>query len=229
MGEVSTGQEGDVTDLAELKQRVIEGEQELAVALTQAAIAAGCSADTVFQQALFPAMDVVGQRMQAQEFFIPEVLLAARAMQACAALLRPLIVRDLTVKPIGTVVACTVSGDLHDIGKNLVCLMLEGAGFTIVDLGNNCPPEKVVEAVRRHAPNILVLSAMLTTTMLNMRAVIDALTAAGLRHRVHVMVGGAPVDARFAREIGADSYSDDAPGASTEARKHMEAVTSHPR
>ncbi len=217
-----------MTDLAELKQRVIDGEQDAAVALTGAAVAAGCSAETIFEQALFPAMDVVGQRMQAQEYFIPEVLLAARAMQGCAALLRPLIVRDLAHRPIGTVVACTVSGDLHDIGKNLVCLMLEGAGFTIVDLGNNCPPPKVVEAVRQHNPDIVVLSAMLTTTMLNMRAVIEALTAAGLRNRVHVMVGGAPVDAKFAREIGADSYSDDAPGASTEARKHMGAATSHP-
>jgi methanogenic corrinoid protein MtbC1 len=216
-----------VTDLAELKQRVIDGEQEAAVALTEAAVAAGCSAESIFEQALFPAMDVVGQRMQAQEYFIPEVLLAARAMQGCAALLRPLIVRDLAHRPIGTVVACTVSGDLHDIGKNLVCLMLEGR-LHHRGPGEQLPAPKVVEAVRQHNPDIVVLSAMLTTTMLNMRAVIDALTAAGLRNRVHVMVGGAPVDAKFAREIGADSYSDDAPGASTEARKHMGAATSHP-
>lgn len=216
-----------MTDLAELKQRVIEGEQEVAVELTRTAIAAGCSPESIFEQALFAAMDVVGQRMQAQEYFIPEVLLAARTMQACAALLRPLIVKDVTVKVIGTAVACTVSGDLHDIGKNLVCLMLEGAGFRIVDLGNNCSPERVVAAVREHAPDIVVLSAMLTTTMLNMKAVIDALSAAGLRDRVHVMVGGAPLDAKFAREIGADSYSDDAPGASTRARRHMEMVA-HP-
>jgi methylmalonyl-CoA mutase cobalamin-binding domain/chain len=157
--------------------------------------------------------------MQAQEYFIPEVLLAARTMQACAGVLRPLVVEDPAQQPLGKAVACTVSGDLHDVGKNLVCLMLEGAGFSIVDLGNNCPPERVVAAVREHAPEVVALSAMLTTTMLNMRPVIDALEAAGLRDRVFVMVGGAPLDAGFAREIGADFYGADAPGAAARARR----------
>lgn len=206
-------------DLARLKQHVIDGEQDEALALAGEAIDAGCTPDAIFKTALFPAMDEVGRRMQRQEYFIPEVLLAARTMQACADLLRPLIVADPSLRPVGKVVACTVSGDLHDVGKNLVCLMLEGAGFSIVDLGNNCPPERVVAAVREHAPDIVALSAMLTTTMLNMRKVVEALQAAGLRDRVFVMVGGAPLDAGFAREINADFYSDDAPGAAARARQ----------
>lgn len=208
-------------DWALLKQQVIDGEQDAAIGLTRAAIEAGCTPDAIFKTALFPAMDEVGRRMQKQEYFIPEVLLAARTMQACAELLRPLIVTDPSHRPMGTVVACTVSGDLHDVGKNLVCLMLEGAGFSIVDLGNNCPPERVVAAVREHAPDIVALSAMLTTTMLNMRRVVEALEAAGLRDRVFVMVGGAPLDAGFAREIRADFYSDDAPGAAVRARQRV--------
>lgn len=206
-------------DLAMLKQHVIDGEQEMAIELTQAAMDAGCAPDAIFKTALFPAMDEVGRRMQTQEYFIPEVLLAARTMQACAHVLRPLIVGDPTLKPVGKAVVCTVAGDLHDVGKNLVCLMLEGSGFSIVDLGNDCAPERIVAAVREHQPDILALSAMLTTTMLNMRKVVDALETAGLRDRVYVMVGGAPLDAGFAQEIGADFYSDDAPGASARARQ----------
>jgi 5-methyltetrahydrofolate--homocysteine methyltransferase len=132
--------------------------------------------------------------------------------------LRPLIVEGAAGRPIGTVVACTVAGDLHDVGRNLVCLMLEGAGFRVVDLGHDCPPERVVAAVREHRPQVLALSAMLTTTMLNMRRVLEALAAAGLREPVYVMVGGAPVDSAFARQIGADFYGDDAAGASAQAR-----------
>ncbi len=205
-------------DLDTLRQRVIEGEEEAAVALTRAALASGHSPEAILRGALYPAMEEVGRRMQAQEYFIPEVLLAARTMQACAGVLRPVILRERSVQPLGTAVACTVAGDLHDIGKNLVCLMLEGAGFRVVDLGADCPPERVVAAVRQHRPQVVALSAMLTTTMLNMRQVIRALEAAGLRGPTHVMVGGAPVDARFAREIGADFYSDDAPGAAAYAR-----------
>jgi 5-methyltetrahydrofolate--homocysteine methyltransferase len=213
-----------VIDLAELKQKVIDGEQEAAMELTERAIAAGCAPDSVFKEALFPAMEEVGRRMQAQVFFIPEVLMSARTMQACAGVLRPLIVTNPVMRPVGKAVACTVSGDLHDIGKNLVCLMLEGAGFQIIDLGNNCAPDKVVAAVREHRPDVVALSAMLTTTMLNMRHVVDALKAAGLRDRVHVMVGGAPVDAKFAKEIDADFYAEDAPGGSAYALRQVGAV-----
>ena len=210
-------------DLETLRQQVIDGEQEAAVESTKAAVAQGCAPDVILRQALFPAMDEVGRRMQCHEFFIPEVLMSARTMQACAGVLRPLIVEDPSMQPLGTAVACTVAGDLHDVGKNLVCLMLEGTGFDIVDLGHDCSAEKVVAAVREHRPDVVALSAMLTTTMLNMKKILDALSATGLRDRVHVMVGGAPVDASFAREIGADFYGDDAPAASAHARRLVEA------
>jgi 5-methyltetrahydrofolate--homocysteine methyltransferase len=210
-----------VIELSQLKQSIIDGDDAEAVALTRKALDAGCSPDVLFKEALFTAMDEVGRRMQCHEYFLPEVLLSAQAMQACAALVRPLIVTGSGAKPVGTALVCTVAGDLHDIGKNLVCLMLEGAGFTVIDLGNNCSADKIVAAVREHAPDILCLSAMLTTTMLNMRRVIDALQAAGLRDRVHVMVGGAPVDVKFSREIGADFYSSDAPGGSIHAKEYV--------
>jgi 5-methyltetrahydrofolate--homocysteine methyltransferase len=209
--------------LKDLKERVINGDQDVAVSLTTQAIAAGCGPTTIFEQALFPAMDEVGRRMQCHDYFLPEVLLSARTMQACAALVRPLIIKEPTLKPVGTALVCTVAGDLHDIGKNLVCLMLEGAGFSVIDLGNDCSPDKIVAGVREHKPNVLALSAMLTTTMLNMKRVIDALKAAGLRDQVHVMVGGAPVDEKFARSIGADFYSGDAPGGSIHARQYVTA------
>jgi 5-methyltetrahydrofolate--homocysteine methyltransferase len=211
-----------VNDLAELRQRIIEGERNPALDLTRAAIDAGVPADVIFRDGLCAAMERVGQLMQAHEYFIPEVLLAARAMQASSLLLRPLVVGDMAMKPIGKAVACTVAGDLHDIGKNLVCLMLEGAGFAIVDLGSNCPAEKVVAAVREHRPDVLALSAMLTTTMLQMRGIVETLRAAGLRDGVHVMVGGAPVSAEFAQEIGADFYSNHAVDASSHARQYVQ-------
>jgi 5-methyltetrahydrofolate--homocysteine methyltransferase len=212
-----------VSDLVHLKQRVIEGDRDGALDLTRAAIDAGIPADAIFRDGLCAAMERVGELMQANEYFLPEVLMAARAMQASSLLLRPLVVGDMTLKPVGKVVACTVAGDLHDIGKNLVCLMLEGAGFTIVDIGSNCPAERVVAAVREHRPDVLVLSAMLTTTMLQMRGIVDGLRAAGLRGGVHVMVGGAPVSAEFAQEIGADFYGDHAAGASAHAHQYMQA------
>jgi 5-methyltetrahydrofolate--homocysteine methyltransferase len=212
-----------VTDLSQLKQHVIDGDEEAAVALTREAIAAGHAPEVIFKEALFLAMDEVGRRMQCQEYFLPEVLLSARTMQACAALVRPLIVKEKAA-PVGKAVVCTVAGDLHDIGKNLVCLMLEGAGFTVVDLGHDCSPERLVAAVKEHQPQVVGLSAMLTTTMLNMKRILQALTAAGLRDRVHIMVGGAPVDAKFAREIGADFYGQDAPAGSTHAREHVTAT-----
>jgi 5-methyltetrahydrofolate--homocysteine methyltransferase len=212
-----------VTDLSQLKQHVIDGDEEAAVALTREAIADGYAPEVIFKEALFVAMDEVGRRMQCQEYFLPEVLLSARTMQACAALVRPLIVKE-GGKPVGKAVVCTVAGDLHDIGKNLVCLMLEGAGFTVVDVGHDCSPERLVAAVKEHQPQVVALSAMLTTTMLNMKRILQALGAAGLRDRVHIMVGGAPVDAKFAREIGADFYGPDAPAGSTHAREYVTAT-----
>ena len=205
--------------LKDLKQRVIDGEPEPALALAREALAAGCAPDVIFKEALFPAMDEVGRRMQCHEYFLPEVLLAARSMQACAAVVRPLIVKEPALKPIGKAVACTVGGDLHDIGRSLVCLMLEGAGFTVIDLGHDCPAQKIVAAVREHQPDVVALSAMLTTTMRAMGYTIKALEEAGLRDTVKIMVGGAPVDADFANRIGADGYGSNAPAGADLAKK----------
>ena len=191
-------------------------------ALTQQALDEGNSPNTILDEGLIPPMGEVGDLFAAGEFFVTEMLMAARAMKKGVEVLRPIIVATRT-EPKGIVVTVTVFGDLHDIGKNLVCMMLEGAGFAIVDLGANCPNQTVIDAVREHQPDIVAMSAMLTTTMLNMRAVIEGLKAAGLRDRVHVMVGGAPVNAAFAREIGADFHSNHAATASSYAREYMEA------
>ena len=164
-------------------------------------------------------MDEVGRRMRECEFFIPEVLIAARAARGATEILKPLLTGDESVRPAGTVVCGTVKGDLHDIGKNIVAMMLESAGFRIVDLGVDVTAEKVVEAVRANQANIVALSALLTTTMVNMKTVIDGLTAAGLRGQVKVLVGGAPVTDAWAHSIGADGYGKDAPAAVELARQ----------
>jgi len=153
------------------------------------------------------------------EFFIPEVLIAARAARGATDILRPLLQGEEAIKPAGTVVIGTVKGDLHDIGKNIVAMMLESAGFRIVDLGVDVPPDKVVEAVKQHGANFVAMSALLTTTMVNMKAIIEALVAAGLRDQVKVLVGGAPLTDAWAHSIGADGYGKDAPGAVELARK----------
>ena len=157
--------------------------------------------------------------MRECEFFIPEVLIAARAARGATDILRPLLVGDESVRSAGTVVCGTVKGDLHDIGKNIVAMMLESAGFRIVDLGVDVAPEKIVEAVRQHQAHIVAMSALLTTTMVNMKAVIEALAAAGLRDKVKVLVGGAPVTDTWAHSIGADGYGKDAPAAVELARQ----------
>jgi len=157
--------------------------------------------------------------MRECEFFIPEVLIAARAARAATDILRPLLVGDESVRSASTVGCGTVKGDLHDIGKNIVAMMLESAGFRIVDLGVDTAPEKIIEAVRQHQANIVAMSALLTTTMVNMKAVIEALAAVGLRDKVRVMVDGAPVTDTWAHSIGADVYGKDAPAAVELARQ----------
>ncbi len=167
---------------------------------------------------MVPAMDEVGRRYECGDYFLPEMLISARAMKEALAILRPrLIATD--VKPAGRVVAGTVKGDLHDIGKNLVCMMLEGAGFEVTDLGVDVAPEKFVDAVRQGGVNLIALSALLTTTLPNMRVTIEQLKAQGLREKVGVMVGGAPVNDKLATEIGADGYAEDAAGAVALARR----------
>jgi methylmalonyl-CoA mutase cobalamin-binding domain/chain len=164
--------------------------------------------DILFK-ALIPSLEEVGRRFERGDFFVPEMLIAARAMQGALVILRPLIA-ETGAKPIGKYVIGTVKGDIHDIGKNLVIIMLEGAGFEVVDLGVNCPPEKFVEAVRANEPHIVGFSAFLTTTMPMFKVNIEALNKAGLRDKVVVMVGGAPVTEEYAKLAGADHYAPDA-------------------
>lgn len=189
-------------------------------ALVQEELADGTSANDILTKALIPGMSAVGERCKKNEIFVPEVLITARAMNAALNILKP-VLAQAGVEPIGKAVICTVKGDLHDIGKNLVKMMIEGTGIQVIDLGIDCPPERVVEAVREYQPDIVCLSALLTTTMVNQKATIDALKAAGLRDKVKVMVGGAPVTQAFADEIGADSYTPDAATAAEVARSYF--------
>jgi 5-methyltetrahydrofolate--homocysteine methyltransferase len=208
-----------MTLFEELQQAIIDGKAPVARELTYKMLQEGIRPAEMFPNAIVPAMDEVGRRMRDCEFFIPEVLIAARAARASTDILRPLLSADEVLRSAGTVVCCTVKGDLHDIGKNIVAMMLESAGFRIIDLGVDVTPEKIVEAVRQHHANIVALSALLTTTMVNMKAVIEALTAAGLRDKVKVLVGGAPVTDTWAHSIGADGYGKDAPAAVELARQ----------
>ncbi len=188
---------------------VIEGNQKVTVENVQKALDQGIDPGKVLNQGMVTAMAEVGRLFEEGEYYVPEMLIAARAMQSGMAVLKPRLV-DSDVKSSGKVVAGTVKGDLHDIGKNLVCMMLEGAAFEIVDLGSDVSPEKFVEAVKTTGAQIVAMSALLTTTMPNMKATIEALKEAGLRDQVKVMVGGAPLTDNYAKQIGADGYAPDA-------------------
>ncbi len=196
-------------DLNALKEAVINGDLKGCTVLTEVAIKAGYPPQTILNEALVPGMEVVGEKFRCNEVYVPEVLVAARAMKKSLAMLKPLLAQT-GAKPVGVAVAGTVKGDLHDIGKNLVCMMWEGAGFEVVDLGTDVAPEKFVQAVKDSGAQIVGISTLLTTTMLNMRDVIQALVRAQLRDKVKVMVGGAPVTQTFASEIGADGYGESA-------------------
>ena len=203
----------------QLRQAIIDGNEATATAMTQALIATGASAREVLDEALLPGMEVVGVRMREGECFIPEVLLSARVMQACLDLLRPHMAAG-DAAGMGTVVIGTVEGDLHDIGKNLVGMLLQGAGFTVVNLGTGVSSADFVAAVKEHRPQIIGMSALLTTTLPHMSETIAALKAEGLRDSVKVMVGGAPVTAAYADEIGADGYGANA-GMAVERAKEL--------
>jgi 5-methyltetrahydrofolate--homocysteine methyltransferase len=196
---------------------IIDGNKDQVTAKVQEALDNGLPPETILNQGMVAAMAEVGRLFEEGEYLVPEMLVAARAMQAGLALLKPKLVQA-DVKAAGKVVAGTVKGDLHDIGKNLVCMMLEGASFEIIDLGSDVSPERFVEAVQAYQADIVAMSALLTTTMPNMKVTIDALKAAGLRDKVKVMVGGAPVTPEFAREIGADGTAPDASQAVTLAK-----------
>ena len=205
-------------DLQKLYDAVLNGDQKTAVAVTEEALAAGADPMDLITNYMVPAMDKVGQNFECEEYFVPELLLSARAMKGSLELLRPLLAAQGS-QPTGRVVIGTVKGDLHDIGKNLVGSMLEGGGFEVVDLGADVSPEKFIEAVKASNANIVCLSALLTVTMPAMRTTIQALKDAGVREQVKVMVGGAPVTPQFADEIGADGYSDNASAAVGLARR----------
>jgi 5-methyltetrahydrofolate--homocysteine methyltransferase len=206
----------------DLQQNIEQGQKDAVLAQVEQYLAEGRPAQEILQQGLIAAMDVVGQKMEQEEMFIPEVLRAAKTMEAGLALLQPhLAVGDLKVS--GTVVIGTVKGDLHDIGKNLVAMLLSSAGFQVVDAGINVTPEAFVEKVKETGADFLGMSALLTTTMPQMRETLAALDAAGLRSQVRVLVGGAPVTQGWADEIGADGYASDA-GAAIKVAKELGAV-----
>ncbi len=189
-----------------------QGKMEEVKTLVQGALDAGESAERVLKEGLIQAMDRLGVRFKNGEIYIPEVLLAARAMHAGMAVLKPILSKS-TGTMTGKVLIGTVKGDLHDIGKNLVAMMLEGGGFDVIDLGIDVPASRFVEAVKEHRPQVVGMSALLTTTMLEMKKTIQALEAAGQKDQVKIIVGGAPVTERFAMEIGADGYAPDAASA----------------
>ena len=207
-----------MADLAALHQAILTGDADTAKAVTEAALAEGIAPLALVQETMMPAMDEVGKKFEANEYFVPELLLAARAMKGCLELIRPLLAAG-GIEPTGRVAIGTVKGDLHDIGKNLVAAMLEGGGYEVIDLGVNVDPMKFVKAVKEKGAQIVALSALLTTTMPAMKTTIEALKKAGVREQVKVMVGGAPVTESFAKEIGADGYSQNAAGAVGVARE----------
>lgn len=209
-----------MTEREQLSEAILNGDAKAAVSLTSQLIAANASPMELVSNCMIPAMDEVGRRFECEDYFVPELLLAGRAMKGALELLRPLLVAS-GAQPVGRVVIGTVAGDLHDIGKNLVASMLEGGGFEVYDLGANVSPETFVEAIRSRNADIVALSALLTVTMPAMRTTIEAFRAAGVREKIRVMVGGAPVTKQYAEEIGADGYSDSASSAVALARSFV--------
>jgi len=196
-------------ELQTLARAILEGKRNEAVVLTQKLVDAGVTPKQILDEGLIAGMSVAGEKFKNGEYFVPEILVAARAMKASMEILRPLLVAT-DVQPIGTMVIGTVHGDLHDIGKNLVAMMMEGAGFKVVDLGVDVPAEKFIEAAKEHNAQIVGMSALLTTTMTYIPEVIKAFDEAGLRPKVKLIVGGAPVTQEWANQIGADAYAPDA-------------------
>ncbi|MDZ7844130.1 MAG: corrinoid protein [Anaerolineales bacterium] len=204
--------------LEELSTAVLEGDSAKAAALTQQGLDEGLSPQKLLNNGLIVGMDEVGVRFKRGDMFVPEVLMSAESMSEGMKLLRQLLIDDGT-KMAGTIIMGTVEGDLHDIGKNLVSMMCEGAGFEIVNIGFDAAPEKFIDAIKEHQPDIVGMSAMLTTTMRAMGHTIKAIEEAGLREQIKVMVGGAPVDQEFAERIGADGYGANAPSSADLAKQ----------
>ena len=201
-----------------LYEAIVTGDARTARAITEKALAAGVEPMKIVTEFMVPAMSEVGSKFECNEYFVPELLLSARAMKAAMEPIRPLLTAAGT-EPVGRVVVGTVKGDLHDIGKNLVAAMLEGGGFEVIDLGVNVTPEQFIASIREKNANIVAMSALLTTTMPSMKTTIDAMTQAGVRSQVKILVGGAPITQKYADEIGADGFSETAVGAVAAARK----------
>ena len=201
-----------VDTLAEISRNLTEGDDEGVAALTRRAIGEKLAPQRILNDGLIAGMTVVGDRFKAHEIFLPDVLMAAKAMYAGMEELKPLLVRD-GVPTLGTIVIGTIQGDLHDIGKNLVSIMLRGAGFEVIDLGNDVAPQRFVEAARRHDARLIGMSALLTTTMPAMSQVVELIRKEGLAGRIKTIIGGAPVSEEFARRIGADAYGYDSASA----------------
>ena len=205
-------------DKEKFHAKIVQGKMDEVKKLTQEALDAGESAEVIMNEGIIPAMGGVGQRFKDGEIYIPEVLLAARAMHAGMEILKPILTRTAGGMK-GKVLMGTVKGDLHDIGKNLVGMMLEGGGYEVIDLGTDVPASKFVEAIEKHKPQVVGMSALLTTTMLEMKNTIQVIEKAGLRKRVKTIVGGAPVTEGFAKTIGADGFA-------LNAREAVDVVTS---
>lgn len=209
--------------LSSLSTMIIEGNMDDIVSLTQTALDEGLTAKQVLDEGLMPGMDHVGVEFRAGNMYVPEVLRSARSMQRSMDLLKPLLA-EAGDKMIGKVLLGTVKGDLHDIGKNLVSMMCEGAGFEVMDLGKDVSPEEFVDAVKEFEPDVIGMSALLTTTMRAMEHTIKVLEEAGVREKVKIMIGGAPVTQEFADQIGADGYASNAPAAADAAKRFVGAA-----
>ncbi|MHB8807529.1 MAG: cobalamin B12-binding domain-containing protein [Anaerolineaceae bacterium] len=205
-------------NLTAIYQSVLEGQSKDTVEKIKNALEEGIDAETILNKGMVSAMGEVGKLFEEGEYFVPEMLISARAMQEGLAVLKPALSKA-DVQSSGKVVIGTVTGDLHDIGKNLVGMMLEGAAFEVIDLGTDVPPQKFVDAIKATNAQVVAISALLTTTMNNMKMVIEAINAAGLRKQVKIIVGGAPLSPQFAESIGADGYSADASKAVTLVKK----------
>jgi corrinoid protein of di/trimethylamine methyltransferase len=215
-----------MSDYTKLYNAIIDGDAKTAEAVTREALSSGADPMQLVSIYMIPAMDEVGNRFECEEYFVPELLLSGRAMKSALELVRPLLA-ERGAEPAGRVVIGTVKGDLHDIGKNLVASMLEGAGFDVTDLGADVSPERFIAAVREHSANLVCLSALLTVTMPAMKTTVAALEEAGVRSQVKVMVGGAPVTQGYADLIGADAYGASAAAAVAIARNLVNSVQAH--
>ena len=216
-------------DYPTMARALIVGDKDTVARKTREGLDLSLDPKVLIFKGLIPGMDVVGEKFRRNEYYVPQVLLSARAMYAGLDLLKPLITAAATSEYLGTVVIGTAQGDLHDIGKNLVAMMLEGAGFKVVNLGRDVAPEKFCQAVEEHGANVVGISALMTTTMPAMKRTLDALSRAGLRARVKVMIGGAPVSQAFADEIGADGYARDSTLAVVRAKELVGAAAAAAR